>query len=170
MLSSEGERGVGEFQVRDARVEDLEAILAVQHRAFGRVAEQFDLEREGLPPMIETVERLQQLWAQGMRFWVAEDRQGTVVGSVRSVETDGVVEIGRLVVDDGWERQGVASALMDALENGQPRACAFRLFTGAMATGPLRLYEGRGYRISETETVHGIELVWLQKDGRGAVS
>lgn len=116
-----------------------------------------------LPPLQEDLDRLSHLLADGMRFFVAVDSAGTVVGSVRGELRGKTVEIGRLVVDDGWERHGVASAMMDLLESSYPEAQRFELFTGANATGPLALYRSRGYAEIRRETMPGVELVWLEK-------
>jgi len=159
-----------EFITREGGAEDLERVLGVQHRAFGRVALMYDIRPGDLPPLNETLEDLRRLFDNNTRFFVCENEQGLLVGSVRAVETDGVVQIGRLVVDDAWQRRGVASALMDLLEESYSAARRFELFTGAEADVPLALYEKRGYVRSRCDVVNGVRLVWLQKPGPGAVS
>ena len=81
----------------------------------------------------------------------------------------GTVEIGRLVVDDGWLRQGIGSALMELLEASYPEAERFELFTGAEADIPLALYGKRGYREYRREQTPGVLLVWLEKPGPAAL-
>lgn len=149
------------FSVGDIRATEFTELLEVQHRAFGRVADAMGLIPEHLPPLQETVVDLEGLHAAGTRFFVARDENGRVIGGVRSESSGGVVSIGRLVVDDGWERRGVATALMDAVEAASPDAMRFELFTGAEAEGPLRLYRQRGYVIDRVEHHGAVELVWL---------
>ena len=161
---------MSECNVREGGACDLEQVLGVQHRAFGRVAEMYDIRPADLPPLNESLEDLEALLDGGTRFFVCESRHGSIVGSVRATETDGVVEIGRLVVDDGWQRRGVATALMDLLEVSYLDARRFELFTGAEADVPLTLYEKRGYTRCRFGKVNGVRLVWLQKPGPGAVS
>jgi len=156
-------------ETREATTADLEQILAVQRRAFGRVARDLGISSEDLPPLTESLGDLIRLHRDGVRYFVAEDC-GTVVGSVRAAESDGAVEIGRLVVDDGWERRGVATRLMDHLEAAYPSAERFVLFTGTGAVGTLALYERRGYARFRTDNINGISLVWLQKPASRAVS
>ncbi|HSK46447.1 MAG TPA: GNAT family N-acetyltransferase [Coriobacteriia bacterium] len=161
---------MSEFNTREGGAEDLEGVLGVQHRAFGRVALMYGIQPSDLPPLNESIEDLGRLFENGTRFFVCENHEGSIVGSVRAFEADGVVEIGRLVVDDGWQRRGVASALMDLLEECYSAARGFELFTGAEADVPLALYEKRGYVRSRSDEVNGVRLVWLQKPGPGAVS
>jgi GNAT superfamily N-acetyltransferase len=150
-------------QVVLASLDDLSEVLRVQQVAFGRVAAQFGLDPHQLPPLIETLDDLRALHASGTDFFIATAPSGAVIGSVRALPMDGIVEIGRLVVDDGWLRRGVGTALMVTLESSYPAARAFRLFTGAEASAPLNLYAALGYRETERDESHGVSLVWLEK-------
>ena len=160
---------MADFTTRAADEDDLDQILGVQHRAFTRVARALDIEAENLPPLNETVEDLAGLLAEGMHYFVATDAKGRVVGSARGRLRADVVEVGRLVVDDGWQRRGVATAVMDLLESSFADARSFELFTGAEAHEPLALYAKRGYVTVRTETISGVELVWLEKPGPAAL-
>jgi GNAT superfamily N-acetyltransferase len=155
--------------VRVADITELDAILTVQRQAFARVARLLGVDAEALPPLTETVTELEQLFRDGTRFFVATDDDGRVVGSVRATTATAEVEIGRLVVADGHERQGIASRLMDALES-EYAGNRLVLFTGAQATGPLALYHRRGYTEFRRERVNGIELVWLELTERAETS
>ncbi len=104
----------------------------------------------------------------GWRFWIAVETQHaadkTIVGTVRGLERDGVVEIGRLAVATSHMRRGVGLALMHELEAGYPDAHAFTLFTGHNARAPLALYERLGYLHVRDELMpNGYRLVWLEK-------
>jgi hypothetical protein len=151
------------YTTREAVWEDLGAVLGVQVRAFGRVARELSICPSELPPLNETNCDLERLMDQGTRFFVAVAEDGGVIGSVRGTERDGTVEIGRLVVEAGWLRRGVATCLMDLLESSFSASERFELFTGAEAKGALTLYGGRGYRECRREGVGGVELVWLEK-------
>jgi GNAT superfamily N-acetyltransferase len=143
--------------------EELPAILAVQHDAFGRVARMFAIDPDQLPPLAETVADLEALADKGTVFFTALSSGGEVVGSVRAERLGTTVEIGRLVVAEAALRRGVATALMRALEDGFPEAERFELFTGAEADVPLALYEKLGYRTYDQRVVEGVPLVWLEK-------
>ena len=157
------------FSTREAHAGDLPAVLQVQRQAFGRVARMFDIDPAQLPPLTESLEDLSALIAQTTRFFVACDEEGSIVGSVRGTLADGTVEIGRLVVDEGWLRQGVGTALMELLESSYPEAVRFELFTGSEADVPLALYARRGYRVYRREQAAGVLLVWLEKPGPSAL-
>lgn len=154
---------VAAFTTRPAVLGNLDAVLRVQKRAFSRVAAELAIPPTQLPPLRETTEDLVNLAVTGTRFFVAVDANDTIVGSVRGTCRGKDVEIGRLVVDDGWLRQGVASALMDAVESSFPECRRFELFTGADARMALALYRARGYHECRRKHVEGVELVWLEK-------
>jgi ribosomal protein S18 acetylase RimI-like enzyme len=151
------------LSVRQATVRDLPDVLEVQRHAFTRVAEQLGIDPAALPPLRETIDDLTGLLGGGVRFFVAIAGSDQVIGSVRATAQGDSIEIGRLVVDSGWERRGVASALMDELEGSFPSARRFVLFTGSNAAGPLALYSRRGYREFRREAMPGVALVWLEK-------
>lgn len=151
------------FEVRRATRSDLPAVLAVQHEAFGRVAEWFDIDPDVLPPLQETLTDLEALMSSGTRFYVAVGPGAAVVGSVRGAETPQGVEIGRLVVDGRFLRQGAATALMESLEADFVDAQRFVLFTGREAEVPLALYAKLGYVIDREQSDGPVHLVWLSK-------
>ena len=150
------------FLVRVAGVNDLASILDVQRQAFTRVAVELDIDPSRMPPLTEQRDDLLELLGSGTTFFIAVDTAGAVVGSVRATPFVDRVEIGRLVVGDGWTRQGVATALMNQLETLFADTAFFQLFTGADAAAPLALYRRRGYVETHREEGH-VELVWLRK-------
>ena len=156
------------IDVLQAGEEDFPGLLAVQHEAFGRVAEDVGIPSTDMPPIRETLVDLREYAAEGWLFWKAVDAQGRTVGTVRGVERDGSVEVGRLAVAGDSLRQGVATALMVALEDAYPGAERFELFTGHNAWAPLALYARLGYSESRRQALpNGYELVWLEKRRSG---
>lgn len=157
----------GDVIVREAAASDLPEVLRVQHAAFRRVARRFGFPETDLAPLTETLADLEALHAQGMRTLVAVVPSATgerVIGTVRAVvRPDGVVEIGRLAVDDGFERRGVASALMLALEAHHPEAARFELYTGSEAADALALYGRLGYHVFRADPFENWTRVWLFK-------
>lgn len=155
-----------EYSVREATHADLDEVLRVQRAAFMRVAILHGIDPDVLPPLTETRADLEALKAQGTRFFLAETHDGTAIGSVRAHPADTTVEIGRLAVDDGWQRHGIATALMDRVEGAFPAAKRFLLFTGSEARVPLALYTKRGYQEIRREKVPSTVLVWLEKTAK----
>jgi ribosomal protein S18 acetylase RimI-like enzyme len=149
--------------IRVAAPADLPEVLRVQHAAFTRVACGAGIDPQAMSPVRETLEDLQRLLETGMRTLVAlcEDR---VVGTVRGALTHtGTLEVGRLGVDDGFEKRGIGAALMLSLEHEFPQATRYELYTAKQATGPIRLYESLGYRIFRERSQPDWDMVWLEK-------
>lgn len=154
--------------IRVATRADLPEILRVQHAAFTRVASGAGIDPQLMSPVRESLEDLQRLQEGGMHTLVALDGN-RIVGTVRGALTsDATLEIGRLGVDDGFERRGIAAALMLALQEGFPQASRFELYTAKQATGPIRLYERLGYRIFRERAERDWDIVWLEKAASAA--
>ena len=163
-------------RIERARPADIADAVAVQHRAFERVARWLGLSDSSLlAPIAESVTDVERLVMDtGVIVLVArlgEEAAAAIVGTVRGApRDDGSVEIGRLAVDDGLENRGVGRALMLAIEDEFPDTGRFLLFTGKEATGPIHLYESLGYRtVGEEEFRPGLFLVWMEKRRRGRV-
>ncbi len=151
------------IRVSRAGESDLPGLLDVQREAFARVAEEVGFPADEMPPVQETLDDLRRLAEQGWLFWKATDGDA-IVGTVRGVEQNGVVEIGRLAVASAYVRGGVATALMRDLEQAFPDAVAFTLFTGHNAEAPLALYDRLGYGyVGDQVLPNGYRLVWLEK-------
>jgi ribosomal protein S18 acetylase RimI-like enzyme len=169
--SATPDRGV---TVRLADGSDLPEVLRVQRAGFERVAARLGFPRSEMPPLTETLVDLQSLVATGVRTFIAEtgaEGRQRVVGTVRAVvRDDSVVEIGRLAVDQGYERRGIASALMRSLEDAYPDAARFELYTGAEADDALALYDRLGYAQFRRQDFRSWTRVWLGKDRRAATA
>ncbi len=91
---------------------------------------------------------LDELTADGVTVFVARDGAGTATGMAALVDRDDATgELKRLFVDEAGRGQGVATAVMDALEAA---ARAQGIHTLQLETGPkqlaaIALYERRGY-------------------------
>jgi ribosomal protein S18 acetylase RimI-like enzyme len=137
------------MEISRASVDDAEEILALQKRAFGRQAELY--EDWSLPPLVETLEQMRDEFADHAFLKVVAGHK--IVGSVRASVDGGVCHIGRLVVEPDYQRKGLASALMRAIEGEFPTVARFELFTGTKSEGSIRLYERLGYVPSGTKMV-----------------
>jgi GNAT superfamily N-acetyltransferase len=150
-----------DIRILDAVPGDGEALLSVQRRAFRPAAERYG--REDLPPLVETAETIE----TDIREQVvlkAVDVAGEVVGAVRGTRRDECVYVGRLVVDPGVQRSGIATMLMLALEQRFPDAACFELFTGGMNEPGMGLYLKLGYREVRRERIdERLEIVFLRK-------
>ena len=148
------------FRIERASLDDSPAILELQKLAYQSEARLYD--DWTLPPLTQTLEDLREEIAASVTLKATE--AGTLVGSVRAREANGLCQIGRLIVRPEQQGQGVGTMLMRHIEAEFPRARVFELFTGGRSEGNLRLYERLGYsRTREKILSPTINLVFLEK-------
>jgi GNAT superfamily N-acetyltransferase len=146
--------------VRLATRDESSAIAAVIRDAFATVAA--DVGRD-IPPLHETAADVEMTFDAGEAVLVA-DLDGAIVGTVRAeCISGGGVMVRRLAVLPDARGRGIAKTLMRALEDAYPDAQRFELFTGAMAEGPIALYESLGYQLIEPREDMGFPLAWFEK-------
>jgi GNAT superfamily N-acetyltransferase len=147
-------------RIEKAAVADATAILALQKLAYESEARLYD--DWSLPPLIQTLPGLLEELATSMCLKAMEGDR--LVGSVRARESDGVCQIGRLIVDPQFQGRGVGTMLMRHIESAFPGVRAFELFTGSRSEGNLRLYERLGYRRTREKVLSpAVTLVFLEK-------
>jgi GNAT superfamily N-acetyltransferase len=150
-----------DIRIVDALPGDGEALLIVQRRAFAPAAERYG--REDLPPLVETAEHVEADIREQVVLKAVDD-MGDVVGAVRGELRDLCVYVGRLVVDPGVQRSGIATSLMLALEERFPDIPCFELFTGGMNEPGMGLYLKLGYSEVRRERIdERLEIVFLRK-------
>jgi ribosomal protein S18 acetylase RimI-like enzyme len=137
------------MEILRATSDDAEEILTLQKLAFRSQAELY--EDPALPPLLETLEELRSKFVDHIFLKAVAGLK--IVGSVRASVAGGVCHIGRLVVDPGHQRKGLASALMRAIEAEFPAADSFELFTGTKSEGSIHLYKRLGYEPSGTKVI-----------------
>jgi len=146
--------------VRRATRDESAAIARVIREGFQSVA---DSVGRDIPPLHETATDVEETFDAGDVVLVAES-DGHIVGTVRAEGLEGGgVMARRLAVLPEARGHGIARSLMRALEDSYPDAQRFELFTGAMATGPIALYESLGYKLVEPREDMGFPLVWFEK-------
>lgn len=146
--------------IETANFSDLEAILALQKRAYLSEAE---LYRDyTLPPLTQTLSGIEEDFNKQIILKAMSD--GSLVGSVRAFAKEGVCHIGRLVVEPTYQNKGVGSRLLNAIENRFPAAQRYELFTGERSIKSLYLYDKAGYEIIRRRRVsETLALVFLCK-------
>jgi predicted GNAT family N-acyltransferase len=90
-----------------------------------------------------------------------DPRDGRVVGTLRLLRDGSRAKVGRVAVERGWRRRGVASRMLAlALERARERGCVqARLAAQLQAT---ELYERAGFSVeSDTFEEAGIPHVWM---------
>jgi ribosomal protein S18 acetylase RimI-like enzyme len=149
-----------------ASLEDAPAILALQRSAYESEARLYN--DWSIPPLTQSLEQLRAEIQSGVVLKAVEG--SAMLGSVRAHLKEGVVQIGRLIVDPSAQRRGIGSALLLAIEAAFPAAKQFELFTGSRSEGNIRLYERHGYTVTHCRDLSSnVTLVFMSKSNAAAV-
>lgn len=155
--------GTAAWVVEPGRIDDAEAVLALQRQAYASEAALYD--DWAIPPLTQTLAELRGEFATH-RILVARSENG-LVGSVRGRLVDGTCHVGRLVVAPEHRRRGLGSRLMAAIEAAFPEAVRFELFTGHRSAGNLALYRRLGYEEFRRQAVSPrLTIVFLERGER----
>ena len=146
--------------IQHALPKDAEVLLALQKLAYQSEAKLYN--DWSIPPLTQTLESLAEEFAASIILKaVSADH---IVGSVRAQMHGNTCRIGRLFVHPAHQGQGIASRLLQSIEECHPKAARFELFTGSMSASNIRLYLRAGYHITRTQTLSpAVELIFLEK-------
>lgn len=154
------------ISIARATVADASDLLVLQKLAYRSEAELYD--DWSLPPLVQTVESLVQELERVVAL-KAVTPEG-IVGSVRAEPNGGICAIGRLIVHPDFQRQGIGSMLMGAIEAEFSTASSYELFTGSRSEGNIRLYKRLGYEVTHTTAVsQTLALTYLSKKATSGV-
>lgn len=113
-----------------------------------------------LPPLLESLETLQQSGEQFLAFQEA----GQLAGVLAYTRNDSVLEICRMMVSPAYFRRGIAAKLLQALEAIEAEVNQIVVSTAAQNLPALALYQKYNYRHRFTTTLpDGLKLVTLSK-------
>jgi GNAT superfamily N-acetyltransferase len=148
------------MDITEANIVDAPEILALQKVAY--LSEAAIYRDDTLPPLTQNAIQIRDEFGQWQFLKaIANDR---IVGSVRAQADGDTCFIGRLIVHPDFQRRGIGTALMQAVEARYPQVRRFELFTGYRSTSNLRFYQRRGYTIfKEKDSDAGPTLLFLQK-------
>ncbi|MCD7977591.1 MAG: GNAT family N-acetyltransferase [Tannerellaceae bacterium] len=142
--------------------EDLEKILQLQKQAFITEAEShgnYDIE-----PLQQTYASI--LSDFSSYTFLKAVSNDIIIGSVKYSTLEDCVWIGKLIVHTDYRRRGLGKMLLLEVEQLNPEAKKFQLFTAASSTHNIRLYEKLGYRICreyEDQAQNGFLMVEMIK-------
>jgi len=130
------------FPIARATLEDSAEILALQKLAFASEARLYG--EENTQPLRQTLSSMQE---DILNQVVLKAMSGTrIVGSIRAKLSGETCEVGRLVTHPDFQRRGIGTALLRAIETHFPKATCFALFTAEKSAHNIRLYERMGYQ------------------------
>lgn len=147
--------------IMKAKPNDFEEILILQRKAYRSEAELYD--DFTIPPMTETVKEFLKISDQTLML--KAEISGKIVGSIRGREEDGIVNVGRLIVDPDYQGKGIGTTLLLEIEKYFRNATLFELFTGIKSYSNIRLYEKNGYMEHRREQAsEKVTFVYFRKD------
>jgi ribosomal protein S18 acetylase RimI-like enzyme len=151
--------------IEQANVADAEEILTLQRLAYQSEAV---LNNDfSILPLTQTLEQMRADFERQAVLKATID--GKIVGSARGYLREGTCHVGRLIVHPEFQRRGIGTSLLNALERHFSAADRYELFTGEHSERNLALYQKLGYRAFRTERLTGkTAVVFLEKPGPAA--
>ncbi len=136
-----------------------ERLLEIQHAAYAVEAELIGF--DGIPPLQEDLHELM----ASREHWLGRYDGTQLVGAVAyELPDEHTVEISRLIVDPKHARRGHGRALLDHLDELEPRPVS-EVSTGSVNTPAVNLYLSRGYaRIGDVEVAPGIYITRFRRE------
>lgn len=148
------------MEIVPASVEDAAQILNLQRLAYQSEAELY--QDYGIAPLTQTLEELKEEFNNSVFLKLIDGKN--IIGSVRARSDDDTCFIGRLIVHPKWQRKGIGTKLMQAIETYFANVQRYELFTGIKSEGNIRLYQRLGYRpFQEIAINQSVSLVYLEK-------
>ena len=95
------------------------------------------------------------------------DEGGKIIGSIRAVEKDGSVYVGKLMVHPDHRRKGYGRKLLAEIEKYFPNK-RYELFTSTRSKDNIRLYEAVGYVQFDQKAVDD-ELVFVYMEKKNGI-
>ncbi|WP_405070842.1 GNAT family N-acetyltransferase [Kribbella sp. NBC_01510] len=134
-----------------------ERLLTIQHAAYAVEAELIGF--DGIPPLQEDLAGLM----ASTEHWLGRYDGAVLVGAVAYELTDDSVDISRLIVDPAYARRGHGRALLDHLDQLEPRPVSL-VSTGSANTPAITLYKARGYtETDQVEVAPGVYVTQLRR-------
>jgi predicted N-acetyltransferase YhbS len=152
------------FTIRPARSDDAAAIAALTRLAFAAQPVALDPPPSALRESEASV--AEQITAGG---GAVAEANGAIVGSLLWTEREGTLNVARLAVDPAWRRQGIAQALLRAVEATarERRLIRVELGTRLALIGNRRLFAGCGFFETEQHAHPGYTApTWVTMEKR----
>lgn len=148
------------FIIKNAERADLPEILQLQYLAYQSEADLFG--SRDIPPLKQTLDEVIEEWNSGVILKMADDTNA-IIGSVRAIERDGTVYIGKLTVHPDHQHKGYGTMLLSEMENRFPDK-RYELFTSTRSVDNIRLYQKLGYTTFAQKAVNDeLEFVYMEK-------
>ena len=144
-----------------AELVDSEEILALQKLAYESEARLYH--DWSLPALTQDIGSLVGEFSDSVFLKAVTEKR--IIGSVRAKRISTTCEIGRLIVHPEFQRLGIGSQLLEAIEKIHTNVERYELFTGSLSEGNIRLYQRNGYVITETKPLSKtVSITYLEKN------
>jgi len=146
--------------ITTALVEDAAEILKLQKLAYLSEAKIYD--DYSIPPLVQTLHETE----DDLKIYTILKAlvNGVIIGSVRGQITEGSCYIGRLMVHPDFQKRGIGTRLMDAIEMEFPKTKRFFLIAGGRSEDNIRLYNKLGFKPYHTEQMNDkVSIVYMEK-------
>ncbi len=143
-----------------AEEKDLKELLELQYLAFQSEAEMIG--STDLPALKQTYEGMVEDFHKGIILKMLNE-DGKIIGSVRAFEQGESVEVARLMVHPDYRRKGLATLLLEEIEQYFPGK-RLELYTCTRSLCNIVLYERVGYM--QYKTVSGdseLDFAYFEK-------
>jgi GNAT superfamily N-acetyltransferase len=148
------------MEIISAKLEDADTILSLQKLAYQSEAALYN--DYSIPPLTQTIEQIKAEFDRQVFLKAVQDE--TIVGSVRAYADGPSCYVGRLIVHPDWQRKGIGSKLLTAIEGYFLDVNRFELFTGTRSVSNIRLYARFGYKpFKEKAISKSVTLVYMEK-------
>lgn len=149
-----------EMIIELATIQDIPAILDLQHKAFGPLCE--ELSWNDAPPITESLEHAYEDFIKGTTLKV-QTADGRIIGSIHGIVTDGSLYIGRLMVLPEFQQQGIGKKLFREIQSRLSHNRAW-LCTCQQVSPPYDFYLREGFKPYKSEKVGpGLTWVYMEK-------
>lgn len=148
------------MEITLANIEDAEQILSLQKLAYQSEAEIY--QNYSIPPLTQAIEEINEEFKSQIFLKAIYGKE--IIGSVRAYSDKGSCFIGRLIVLPEWQRKGVGTKLMNAIEAYFSDVQRYELFTGIKSIGNINLYKRLGYNPFKEQAINeSVSLIYMEK-------
>ena len=149
-----------ELIIKHAKSADLPHILQLQKACYRSEAAIYN--DYAIPPLQQDFQALENEFS-GCIFLKAV-AANEIVGSVRAFFNGDTCFIGKLIVKEEVQNQGIGKLLLRKIEESFPASKRFELFTGHKSNKNLYLYRKLGYKEFRKEIINNnITMIYLEK-------
>lgn len=92
-----------------------------------------------------------------------ENDNGKIIGAVRYRQSDGFIDVGRLMIHPDYRHRGLAQILLSEVDHLCPKEIK-ELYTCTKSWSNIQLYEKMGYKpLKKNTDVSGLSFVHMRK-------